>query len=40
MRLQANYAEEGVYFGRVSKRAFAWLMQGDGDEAKPMGMAG
>ena len=38
--LQANYAEDGVHFGRVSKRAFARLMQGDGDEAKPMGMAG
>jgi type III restriction enzyme len=38
--LQANYAEDGVHFGRVSKRAFTRLMQGDGDEAKPMGMAG
>jgi type III restriction enzyme len=38
--LQANYTEDGVHFGRVSKRAFARLMQGDGDRATPVGMAG
>jgi type III restriction enzyme len=38
--LQANYAEDGVHFGRVSKRAFSRLTLGEGNEVKPMGMAG